>query len=257
MLVDESSDTLVIKISQDARGVRFPKGMGIAGHVVTTKQTLVIEDAYSDPRFNPDGDAKTGFVTRNILCHPLLIPTDANEPVFQKDAKEDTVSGIIQLVNKRNGFQFTPVDLRRMDVFATEVSRILHQKRLELDVSEDPRFITLSSLEQPLRIKVRQCSGHGGPIEVQDSGSSVRQVAGLPGQTDGLLVCVKVQLFHGNDLLADSTSECVNMYYNIDMRLSVARWSKWVDLPLNMSDLPRAVRAIFTVLTERFALPPF
>ena len=38
--------------------------MGICGHVAQTKEAVVLANAYDDPRFNPEVDAKTGYTTR-------------------------------------------------------------------------------------------------------------------------------------------------------------------------------------------------
>ena len=72
-LVDRQSGELWSKVAQgaDMREIRVPRGMGIAGHVATTGETVNIPDAYKDPRFNPDVDRRTGYKTRTILCMPL------------------------------------------------------------------------------------------------------------------------------------------------------------------------------------------
>jgi hypothetical protein len=52
--------------------IKIPYGVGIAGHVASTQQSLNIEDAYADSRFNPKIDQKTGYKTKSILCLPIL-----------------------------------------------------------------------------------------------------------------------------------------------------------------------------------------
>lgn len=52
--------------------VRFNKDRGIAGLVAKTGVTVNVKDAYLDPRFNKEIDQKTGFITRSILCLPIL-----------------------------------------------------------------------------------------------------------------------------------------------------------------------------------------
>jgi signal transduction histidine kinase len=51
--------------------IRIPIASGIAGHVVTSGQTLLLGDAYADIRFNPDIDRLSGFRTRSIIAAPL------------------------------------------------------------------------------------------------------------------------------------------------------------------------------------------
>ena len=51
---------------------------------------ILLENAYNDPRFNPDVDFSTGFTTRNILCIPI-------------SNKEGKTIGVAQALNKRDG----------------------------------------------------------------------------------------------------------------------------------------------------------
>jgi len=50
----------------------IPDNAGIVGSVVQTGETIQVDDAYADPRFNQEVDRKTGYRTRNLLCVPLL-----------------------------------------------------------------------------------------------------------------------------------------------------------------------------------------
>lgn len=52
--------------------IRFGKEKGIAGTVARTGVHLNIKDAYNDPRFNKEVDTRTGFITRSILCMPIM-----------------------------------------------------------------------------------------------------------------------------------------------------------------------------------------
>jgi putative ABC transport system ATP-binding protein len=103
-LVDPERQELWLTIFQEAdqgfTELRIPMSRGIAGHVARTAETVRIEDAYADPRFNPDVDKQTGFRTRSILCAPLL---DAQGNVF----------AVSQLLNRRDGAPFDAADERR------------------------------------------------------------------------------------------------------------------------------------------------
>eukprot|EP00730_Choanoeca_flexa_P007704 TRINITY_DN12378_c0_g1_i13.p1 TRINITY_DN12378_c0_g1~~TRINITY_DN12378_c0_g1_i13.p1 ORF type:complete len:833 (+),score=184.71 TRINITY_DN12378_c0_g1_i13:2084-4582(+) len=87
-----------------AKHIRFPKDKGVAGHVATTGQTLLIPDAYADSRFNSAVDKQTGYRTRNILCMPI----------HNKNAE---IVGVAQLVNKTAGC-FNQDDQRLSEAFA-------------------------------------------------------------------------------------------------------------------------------------------
>src|SRR5215204_379626 len=56
-LYDEGRNELWSKVAQELgplQEIRFPVGVGIAGHVAQTRQGVNLSDAYQDPRFNPD-----------------------------------------------------------------------------------------------------------------------------------------------------------------------------------------------------------
>jgi len=97
-LVDRDRNELWSKIAQglEMREIRIKVGMGIAGYVAQTGTIVNIEDAYGDPRFNPETDQRTGYRTRTILCVPA-----------QNHLGE--VIGVLQVLNKREGV-FTQED---------------------------------------------------------------------------------------------------------------------------------------------------
>src|SRR6476661_6519679 len=55
-LLDEANNELVSRIVQgsEVRSIRLRVGHGIAGHVAKTGKSLLVKDAYKDPRFNPE-----------------------------------------------------------------------------------------------------------------------------------------------------------------------------------------------------------
>ena len=85
-------DTLWSRVlSGDERlEIELPVGKGIAGTVAKTGDTIRIDDAYADPRFDRSWDEKSGFQTKQVLCAPI---TD-------RDGK---IVGVFQLLNKIEG----------------------------------------------------------------------------------------------------------------------------------------------------------
>ncbi|KAF7490183.1 cGMP-specific 3', 5'-cyclic phosphodiesterase [Sarcoptes scabiei] len=47
-------------------------GTGIVGHVAMSKQCVNIENAYEDRRFNKEIDNKTGYITKSLMCQPIM-----------------------------------------------------------------------------------------------------------------------------------------------------------------------------------------
>lgn len=109
-LIDEKNSELWSKVAQGAgiAEIRFPKHLGIAGHVATTGQTVNIPEAYDDARFNKEIDKKTGYRTKTILCMP----------VKETDGK---ILGVIQVLNKKDGI-FTDEDEQLLSSFAVQAS---------------------------------------------------------------------------------------------------------------------------------------
>jgi sigma-B regulation protein RsbU (phosphoserine phosphatase) len=55
------------------RKITLEMGQGIAGTVAQTRRVEWVPEAEHDPRVARNVDATTGFMTRNILCAPLVI----------------------------------------------------------------------------------------------------------------------------------------------------------------------------------------
>ena len=71
---------------------------GIAGYVALTGGVLNIQDAHQDVRFDPSYDKKYGYVTRSVLCMPILARTAvANAKGSGASAR---VVGVVQMINK-------------------------------------------------------------------------------------------------------------------------------------------------------------
>lgn len=60
------------KMKELKTGFELPVGQGIAGWVAEHRTPLNVTDAQNDPRFSKAADKKTGFVTRCILCIPII-----------------------------------------------------------------------------------------------------------------------------------------------------------------------------------------
>jgi len=107
-------DFLVLKVSEkvlEMGEIRFPVGSGIAGTVAQTGESIRIDDAYADPRFNQDVDRQTGFRTRSLLTLP----------VKDRDGK---VFAVAQLLNRRDGQPFTGEDEQRFASFIQSIGVI-------------------------------------------------------------------------------------------------------------------------------------
>ena len=109
-LLDEANNELVSRIVQGAevRSIRLKVGHGIAGHVAKTGKSLLVKDAYKDPRFNPEWDVSSGYRTRSILAAPM------------KNHLGRTI-GVVQVLNKKRG-DFSDVDGVILAALATQAA---------------------------------------------------------------------------------------------------------------------------------------
>uniref|UniRef100_A0A182JVQ6 3',5'-cyclic-GMP phosphodiesterase n=1 Tax=Anopheles christyi TaxID=43041 RepID=A0A182JVQ6_9DIPT len=90
-------DEAVRRAKQDE--IIIPFGVGIAGTVAQTNETINIKEAYKDPRFNSEIDQKTGYKTNIILSMPIC-------------NYEGQVIGVAQIINKTNASpEFTERDV--------------------------------------------------------------------------------------------------------------------------------------------------
>ncbi|MFH1227112.1 MAG: HD domain-containing phosphohydrolase [Planctomycetota bacterium] len=96
--------------------IRFPADKGIAGYVAQKAEVANIKDAYTDKRFNPEIDKKTGYRTKSILCAPLL--NHKNEVV-----------GVLQLLNKKDGV-FTNYDESLILAFSAQAAVAVENAQL-------------------------------------------------------------------------------------------------------------------------------
>lgn len=97
-LLDKEKEELWSKVALgvDMQEIRFKSNLGIAGYVVQTGETINIENAYNDERFNKDIDSKTGYETKSILCMPI------------RNMSHEII-GAFQVLNKKGG-KFTQKD---------------------------------------------------------------------------------------------------------------------------------------------------
>jgi putative methionine-R-sulfoxide reductase with GAF domain len=117
----------VLKVSEDLGElgeVRVPVGKGLAGTVALTGESIRIDDAYQDPRFNREVDRRTGYRTRSVMCLPVI-------------DHEGRVFAVAQLLNRRDGQPFDATDEARFGEYLASLGVIFES--LELLTHPRPR----------------------------------------------------------------------------------------------------------------------
>ena len=121
-LYDEKTAELwsLVATGMKKNEIRIPSDFGIAGKVFQSKAPLIINDAYHDPRFYSEVDKKSGFITKNIICIPLI-------------NREGNSIGSLQALNKNSG-DFTHKDIELLESISYYVAIALENSKLYEDV---------------------------------------------------------------------------------------------------------------------------
>jgi len=140
-LSDNQNDYLNAFISTDLKkgNIRIPKDQGVAGWVFRNRTPVIIDDPYSDPRFYPEIDKKTGFKTKCILCVPLV-------------NRKSNCIGTMQVLNKQLG-HFTADDREILTYVSNYVTIALENAMIyeELKASDRAKQKVIDHLSHELK----------------------------------------------------------------------------------------------------------
>ncbi len=111
----------------DLTGMSLAAGEGIAGTVVAEGKTTVVRDCQSDERWAGRFDEATGFVTRSMMCVPLV--------------NKYEVIGCIQIINKKDGTLYDDADVALCENLAMLTAIAIDEKGLNLGFTEEKKAI--------------------------------------------------------------------------------------------------------------------
>ncbi len=113
----------------DGETLRIPDNRGIVGEVIQSVKTIVVDDAYADPRFNQNVDKASGYKTRTLLCSPL------------KDGA-GTLIGAFEVINKNGNDRFSPEDTEILSLLGIQAANALHKSREREDLLRTRQNLT-------------------------------------------------------------------------------------------------------------------
>jgi sigma-B regulation protein RsbU (phosphoserine phosphatase) len=120
LLDDEKEHFLFYQVEGPAKPVlmaeTFSAEQGLAGAVLRTLQSEVVNDVQTDPRFYGRVDAESGFQTRNMIAVPLV-------------AGKEKV-GVLEVLNKADGGPFTEGERLLLVSIAEEIAFAIRNARL-------------------------------------------------------------------------------------------------------------------------------
>jgi sigma-B regulation protein RsbU (phosphoserine phosphatase) len=88
-------------------------GVGIVGFCAQENVCLAVSDANKDRRFHKAISDAIGYETRSLLCAPI--------------AREGTVLGAVEVLNKAGGAAFDPGDVAVLAYLASQAAAFLHR----------------------------------------------------------------------------------------------------------------------------------
>ncbi len=133
-LVDDQTNELVFRVTvgpvaTNLIGQRLPPGTGIVGRAVQTRGPVIEnEDQRTASRFK-GVDQQTGFVSRSLMAVPLQV--------------KDHVTGVIEVINRRDGLPFVEDDQTLLTAFAGQAAIAI----------ENARLFTLTDQELAVRVE--------------------------------------------------------------------------------------------------------
>ena len=153
LLIDDETEELVFQIAlgEKAEGVkpfRLQMGQGIAGHVAQSGEPLMISDAQKDRRHFREVDVTTDFLTRSMLCVPMIF--------------KGKVIGVIEIMNKIEG-DFTESDLTLLNSIATYAAIAIENARLHQSVLAERDRVVVAQEEVQKKL-ARDL--HDGPTQL-------------------------------------------------------------------------------------------
>ncbi|HEY7161718.1 MAG TPA: PP2C family protein-serine/threonine phosphatase [Acidobacteriota bacterium] len=193
--------------------IRLPIGKGIAGHVAKTGKTIILKDAYKDPRFNPEVDKETGYHTKTMLCTPM------------KDRRGKKI-GVIQIVNKLNGY-FSKDDIKFLDLLSLDACLAIENSRLFKEALEKERIekeleVAASIQKMILPKTIPQIEGFeiaGMNVPTKQVGGDYFDVISLPGGKVALVIADATGKGVPAALLVTTLQACLRAYLENNLNL--------------------------------------
>lgn len=147
-ILDHETKELVLEILGEDRQFRMPSDRGIAGWVATHGIPQIINDVEQDSRWYDGIGREVDFVTRSMVCVPMLV--------------QERVVGVMQLLNKRSGEEFTEQDVQLLTTLASQAGIAIENASLYRSLKQE-RDRLLSKEEEVRHAIARDL--HDGPAQ--------------------------------------------------------------------------------------------
>ena len=133
MLIDEKTNELVYEVALGTVGEKLKKefrlkmGQGIAGTVAQEGKPLLLEDAYTHPKFYRGHDEATGYRTKSMITVPLKV--------------RERITGVAQVINRLDGKPFDTDDLELFIALCSMVAIAIENAKMHMSLMEKQRLV--------------------------------------------------------------------------------------------------------------------
>lgn len=150
LLFDDEQQELRFEVAEgESRKVlkqmRLSNQSGIAGWVARHGKPIIVNHVTTDQRFNRSVDEITGFSTRSIICAPLVVHRN--------------VVGVIEVLNKLDGSDFTRQDLETLTSVASTAAMAIENTKLHQSLLDSYKS-TIKALAAAIDAKDHYTCGH-------------------------------------------------------------------------------------------------
>jgi sigma-B regulation protein RsbU (phosphoserine phosphatase) len=133
MLIDDKTNELVYEVALGAVGeklkqeFRLKLGQGIAGSVAQDGKPLLLEDAYTHPKFHRAHDEATGYRTKSMITVPLKVG--------------DRITGVAQVINRLDDKPFDADDLELFIALCSLAAIAIDNAKMHKSLMERQRLV--------------------------------------------------------------------------------------------------------------------
>ncbi|WP_437304189.1 PP2C family protein-serine/threonine phosphatase [Sorangium sp. So ce388] len=213
-LYDEEAKELYSRVATGEAQIRVSIDKGIAGECARRRQTILVDDCYADPRFNPEIDRRTGYHTKSLITVPLI-------------GLDDKLVGVLQMLNSVVG-HFGPDErdvaelLAAQAAVAVQRTLLLEERMVKIKLEHD---LTIArDIQQNILLRrLPRCPGYSLSAfskPADDTGGDIYDVIRLDERADASPVLL---------LLADAAG------HGIGPALSVTQFRAMLRIGLRLS----------------------
>ena len=150
LLISDAEQELVFEVVGGPAGkalkhTKLNAHNGIAGWVARNSKPIIVNNVNGDARFDKTIDLTTGFVTKSIICAPMIV--------------HRKIIGVIEVLNKLDGSNFSEQDLETLISVTPTAAMAIENARLNQSVLDAYKG-TIRALAAAIDAKDPYTRGH-------------------------------------------------------------------------------------------------